>query len=65
MLARTPCPDVRKYASDRVFDGARPVSKARADMLKATYARTHTMPVHRFVVVKRRILSAFSAFKFR
>ncbi|MEH2547123.1 hypothetical protein V1283_003768 [Bradyrhizobium sp. AZCC 2262] len=50
MLARTPCPNVRKYASQRVFEGTRPLSADRVAKLRANYYRTQTTPVFRLVV---------------
>jgi hypothetical protein len=50
MSARTPCPDARKYVSNRVFDGTRPLTADRVAKLRANYYRTHTTPVFRFVV---------------
>ncbi len=50
MLARKHCPDVKSYASDRVFDGVRPLSADRVAKLRANYQRTHTTTVFRFVV---------------
>jgi len=49
MVARKTKPDVSSYASDRVFDGVRPVSPARLAKLRANYRRTHTTPIFRFV----------------
>ena len=45
MLARKHCPDVKSYASDRVFDGVRPLSADRVAKLRANYQRTHTTTV--------------------
>lgn len=50
MLARKQCADVRNYASDRVFDGVRPLSRAQVAKLRANYQRTHTTPIWRFVM---------------
>jgi hypothetical protein len=62
MLARTPCPDVSKYASKRVFDGKRTLSAARVAKLRANYERTHTTTVYRFVLQPaRRLLRSLLA----
>jgi hypothetical protein len=50
MLARAPCPDIKNYASKRVFDGTRPLGKARVAKLRANYNRTQTTTVYRLVV---------------
>jgi len=50
MLARAPCPDVKNYASKRVFDGTRPLSADRVAKLRANYYRTQTTTVFRLVV---------------
>jgi hypothetical protein len=42
-------PAVSDYASDRVFDGARPISKARLAKLRANYKRRYTTPTFRIV----------------
>jgi hypothetical protein len=56
MLASKPKPAVSDYTSDRVFDGARPIPKARLAKLRANYNRRHTTPTFRFVArVTRRI----------
>jgi hypothetical protein len=52
MLARKQCPDISNYASNRVFDGTRPLSADRVARLRANYNRTHTMTVFRFVVAR-------------
>jgi hypothetical protein len=45
-----------RYASDRVFDGIRPLSAARIAKLRANYRRSHTTAVFRFVAKARRFL---------
>ena len=50
-----------QYASDRVFDGVRPLSPARAAQLRARYQRTHTTMVVRFVAKARRFLGLRAA----
>jgi hypothetical protein len=50
MLARAPCPDVRNYASQRVFNGTRPLPVDRVAKLRANYYRTQTTTVFRLVV---------------
>ena len=49
MLARQAKPQVSDYASNRVFDGARPISALRLAKLRANYVRTHQTTVHRLV----------------
>jgi hypothetical protein len=61
MLARPPCPDVRQYASDRVFDGTRPLSADRVAKIKAHYYKKHTTPVVTYVVgTAKRIFRTFA-----
>jgi hypothetical protein len=50
MLARAPCPNVKKYASQRVFSGTRPLSPDRVAKLRANYYRTQTTTIYRLVV---------------
>jgi hypothetical protein len=50
MLARAPCPNVRDYASQRVFEGTRKPDADRVAKLRANYYRTQTTTVFRFVV---------------
>lgn len=57
MLARSYADqDATQYASDRVFNGTRPLSAARVAKLRANYQRTHTTIVYRFVARARRLL---------
>jgi hypothetical protein len=52
---------VSRYASDRVFDGVRPLSADRAAKLRANYQRTHTTLAFRFVARARRVLGLITA----
>jgi hypothetical protein len=62
LLARKQCSNVADYASNRVFDGTRPLSRDRVAKLRANYQRTHTMTVYQVVKAKlSRWRAAFSA----
>jgi hypothetical protein len=49
MLAQRQNIDISDYASDRVFDGKRPISVSRLAKLRANYQRQHLAPVYRLV----------------
>jgi hypothetical protein len=61
MLARSQRQPIDDYASKRVFDGTRPLSKDRVAKLRASYQRTHTTPVVRWVARVSRLFHWKSA----
>ncbi len=61
LVARKHCPDIGDYASDRVFNGTRPLSADRVAKLRANYQRTHTTVVYRFVMRQVTRLRSFGA----
>ncbi len=61
LVARKQCPDIGDYASDRVFNGTRPLSADRVAKLRANYDRTHTTIIYRFVMRQVSRLRSFGA----